>query len=678
MHTRFTTLLGSLTGALVVTTIATTLPAQDYRNHDGLSKAVNDLAQMHEACSLDVIGSSRKGRGLYLLTLTGDPETSAKRPALLITAGLDGRHLVGTETALRVASNLLENHLDLLDEMTVYIIPRLNPDGTELNLGDLNAGHIGTVTGIDADRDGTMNEDGPNDLNGDGLITMMRRLNPSLDEPATHLADPVEPRLHKTPDWTKEQRATYTLHVEGVDEDEDGLIAEDGPGSVDLDKNFMHGWDEYALESGAYPLSEPESHALATFVLTHTNIVSAITYGRHDTLVNPPDGKGKDITGRAPKNIDAGDVKLYKEISKLYKEITDQSNAPKGNSSGSFHAWLYAQRGIPSFATVVWGRPGDAKEKDTDDGEKAAASGDATAEGSWTGVIEIPDMGVLDFTIAVEGGNGPVTADFSTPMFSIAMEGTFDESSGSLSLKGDAGPEQSVLISGTIEGNSLSGSATGPDGDSVDITATREGAEESEPSEDEAEKADKDKKDDKPSDAEAAAWLKYSDEHRDGAGFVEWKSFDHPTLGAIEIGGFVPGFRMNPPADELDDLAGKQTEFAVALMGKRPKLNLEGPDVTKLASGLYEIHFAIVNDGFLPTRTTMARTARSFLPTIVTLSVPVESIVTGDRINRSWGITGSGGRQSLHWILRVEDGSDVSIDITNPQLGQRTVTFEAK
>ena len=65
-------------------------------------------------------------------------------------------------------------------------------------------------------------------------------------------------------------------------------------------------------------------------------------------LVNPPDGKGKDISGRGPKNIDSGDVNLYKEISRIYKDITSQAKAPKVDGAGSFHAWLYAQRGIPS------------------------------------------------------------------------------------------------------------------------------------------------------------------------------------------------------------------------------------------------------------------------------------------------------------------------------------------
>ena len=144
-----------------------------------------------------------------------------------------------------------------------------------------------------------------------------------------------------------------------------------------------------------------------------------------------------------------------------------------------------------------------------------------------------------------------------------------------------------------------------------------------------------------------------------------------------EIGGFVPGFQMNPPADQLDGLAEKQTNFAVELMKKRPKPAVEGPVVKKLASGLYEVRFGLNNDGYLPTATAMARKARSFMPTVVRLSTPVEQIMAGERVNKIFGITG-GERSAFRWILRVNDGSDLSIELTNPQLGNQTISFKAE
>ncbi len=540
---------------------ATAANADDgYMDHAALQNAVNALASEYEQCGVDVIGTSRQGRGLFRLTLSSNPNEADKRPALLIVAGIDGRHLVGTETAVGVASRLLANHGDLLDDVTVYVIPRVNPDGAQSNLVAPNADQRGSMRGVDEDRDGEADEDGPDDLNGDGLITLMRRTDPPLDDNATHMTDPGAPRLLKKADSAEGERAIYSVYTEGLDNDNDGQLNEDGPGAIDLDRNFMHEWPEHALDAGPYQLSEPESRAVAKFVLEHRNIVSAIVYGRHDNLINVPDGKGKDISGRGPKALDPGDVALYKEIAKVFKELTGQERAPKQNSDGSFHSWLYAQRGIPTFATVVWGRPTPSKPPQDEDEE---------------------------------------TKD----------------------------------------------------------------------------KPDKDKDAPKPASAEDAAWLTYSDRDREGAGFVEWQPFDHPTLGAVEIGGFVPGFRTNPPTGELDDLADKQTEFALALLQRHPKLVLQGPEVSQLGAGLYEIRFGITNEGYLPAATAMARKARSIPPTVVRVSTPIEQIVAGERVSRAWGIDGSGGRITHRWIIRAGADETVTINVVNAQLGDQSITF---
>ena len=567
-----------------------------YLDSAQVMRAAVQLADANPACRISQIASSREGREVIMLTLAADQGKSAEKPAILITAGLDGRHRVGTSTALGVARLLLSDHAALLNDVTIYIVPCANPDGLEANLGAVNLGHVGNRRPVDDDRDGAVDENGPSDLNGDGMITQMRRIDPPLDDPPTHLADPAEPRLLKKPDGTNGERAIYTIYTEGLDSDGDGLIAEDGVGFVDLDRNFMHRWPEHEQGAGSVQISEPESAALAKFVLEHRNIVLAITYGRHDNLINIPDAKAKDITGEAPREMDGDDLGWHKEISKKFKDITGQERAAAADSAGAFFAWLYAQRGLPSVTTQVWGRPEASKPKDEPKDEKK--DGDAASQ--------------------------PASAPASQP-----------EAENGDNAKPQADDEKSPR---------------------------KEGKKKDEPT---------------PADEEAAAWLKYSDRDREGKGFVDWKPFDHPTLGKVEIGGFAPGFQMNPPEDQLAELAEKQTAFVVELIAQRPKLSIEGPDVMKLASGLYEIRLAVVNDGFLPTTTSMARKAQSVMPTLVKLDVPVERIVTVDRVSRARGIDGSGGRASFHWIVRADDGSSIKIELTSPQLGHQVITAKA-
>lgn len=645
--------VGSLPGGLDVAAARPADPAAAYMDFAGLSQALQDLARTEPKCRVDVLGASRQGRGLLTLTLAGDQKAADAHPALLIAAGLDARHKVGVETAYRVAKRLLAEHADVLDSTTIYIVPCANPDGFEFNRL-LNSGHIGTMRVVDEDRDGATDEDGPKDLNGDGVITQMRRIDPPLDDPPTMMADPASPRLLKRPDAAKGERAAYTVYVEGLDQDGDGEIAEDGPGEVDLDRNFMHRWPEHETGAGPYQLSEPESAALAKFVLEHRNIVAAITYGRHDDLINTPDGRGNDISGQAPKDLDPGDVDLYKEIGKLFKEATGQERAPQNDSAGSFHAWLYAQRGIPSFATVVWGRPEASKppaETKPADSQPGASTQPASQPDATNPAATQPGEASNEVSDGVHLG---ALADTALPTQMVAPVIIAQQQT----PPGGRGRGRGGRGGGPPRDGAAPGGPPAP----AEAAAARD-------------KGGDDKS--KPADPEAAAWLDYSDRDRNHEGFVEWKPFDHPTLGKVEIGGFVPGFQMNPPADQLDGLGEKETKFVVELLKKLPRLKALPPEVKKLAPGIYEVRFAIANDGFLPTATAIARKARSVMPTVVSLSTPLDRIVAGERVSKAYGIGGGGDRFSQHWIIRADDNSELTITVANPQLGNQTVTFKA-
>ena len=651
-----------------------------YMNHEELSAACQRLDAQYGACSVDVIGTSREGRGILALTLAPEGADPNEKPALLVVAGLDGRHLVGTETALRVAGYLLEHHAEMLNNVSVYIVPRANPDGAEINFGSINAGFVGTTRQVDADRDGALDEDGPDDLNGDGLITMMRRVDPPLDDPPTHLPDPVEPRLLKTPDSLKGESPIYSLYVEGFDNDNDGLYNEDGPGAVDLDRNFMHLWQEHEDDAGPYQLSEPESLALARFVIDHSNIVAAVVYGRHNNLVNVPSGKAKDETGQSPRDLDEGDVELYKTVAELYKEKVGLGKSPQAGIEGSFHAWLYAQRGIPAFATVVWTKPDKAQDAPGGgDGAGEAADGAQPTgpAGTWAGSIKFPEAeSDLPFTAEIVANeDGSLRGSFNAMGNSVELRGTSSGAEASLSGSTTVA-EQTYSVEITIVGEEMTGAVSGPGGMSANFTAQRTavgGNNENAPDDDD--KDDK-KKPDKPADEDAAAWLAYSDEQRSGEGFISWTPFAHPTLGEVELGGFVPGFQMNPPSSELDELARKQSEFIVELASKRPRLRQIGPEVTRLAAGLYRVRFAITNDGLLPTVTSMSAQARAITPTIVRLALPIESIVSGERVTRIWAISG-GGRSTHEWIVRAADESSFKIEIESSQLGSQQIATTA-
>ena len=169
-----------------------------------------------------------------------------------------------------------------------------------------------------------------------------------------------------------------------------------------------------------------------------------------------------------------------------------------------------------------------------------------------------------------------------------------------------------------------------------------------------------------------AKWLKYFDEQGIN-GFVDWMPFSHPTLGDVEIGGFVPLARINPPADQLDNTSEKLTDFVVELMSTRPSVSIVGPEIKQLGSGLYEVRLSLVNDGKLPTTTAYSQSKRTIRPIVVRLSTDLDQIVTGQRVGRVWGIDPNGGRSDHRWIIRSDDMGSETIEIIDPRLGNHTI-----
>jgi len=184
------------------------------------------------------------------------------------------------------------------------------------------------------------------------------------------------------------------------------------------------------------------------------------------------------------------------------------------------------------------------------------------------------------------------------------------------------------------------------------------------------------KREEKSPNAQDIAWLKYSDERRDGAGFIPWSPFDHPQLGEVEIGGFVPFFRTTPPAEALDTLAERQLRFVEYLGQRFPKPALEPVVVTKLSDTIFEVRTALVNDGYFPTGLAIAKLNRRVRPIVIVLDVPLQRILGGTRVARIWSVPGSGGRHELRWVVRGDLNATVKIKLTSEKYGDQTIDVQ--
>ena len=215
-----------------------------WRTPSELLESMHALANSYSEVTLRVIGSSRNQHPIHALQVARPGEIALDdRSAVLLVAGIDGDHLHGSEVAVDVIEKLLSREVEatatLLEDHVLYVIPQVNPDAANLYFNPILNSVQRNLRPVDDDHDGFVDEDGPDDLNGDGKITMMRVFD---KEKATHIPDSDDNRLSGPPKLFETGAATFLLYPEGLDDDGDGKYNEDGVGGVDINKNFMQRW----------------------------------------------------------------------------------------------------------------------------------------------------------------------------------------------------------------------------------------------------------------------------------------------------------------------------------------------------------------------------------------------------------------------------------------------------
>ena len=156
--------------------------SSEYLNFADLSTELRAAVDGSPRANLRSLGQSREGREIWIVEIAepGGPPVG-ERPGVLVVGNLSGDHLVGSQLALETVRFLVGDQATEADlgQHVIYVVPRLNPDGAEAMFNDARDGHRLNALPFDADNDGRLDEDGPDDLNGDGEITQ-----PSLQDSA--------------------------------------------------------------------------------------------------------------------------------------------------------------------------------------------------------------------------------------------------------------------------------------------------------------------------------------------------------------------------------------------------------------------------------------------------------------------------------------------------------------
>jgi hypothetical protein len=554
-------LAGALSIGVAATGFAQAIPYDRYLNHADLTQAVRGLVSRHgDLASLSSLAKTDAGRDVWLLTLGRRQGADVNtRPALLLVANLEANHLIGSAAALYAAEHLLAAYgsdagiTKLLDERTVYVIARANPDGAELAF-TLTAYETPYKPYRGAAATGGLNvRELGRDLNGDGLVTLMRVRDPEGDM----MADSADPRVLRRADRTRAERGLWKVMVEGIDPDDVDARVAMGSDGVDLNRNFPHEYLYFQPHTGPHMVSEVESRALADFVHDRHNIAAVLTFSFYDNLRSPPPSQRavpQGVTGNppaVPTNILPQDRPFFEYVSGRFRALTGLRGEGADNEAGSFPQFVYYQLGLPSFTTPVWTLP--------------AAASAGSGGGAGGGGSQAPARG------------GAASRD--------------------------------------------------------------------------------------------VRWLAHLDS-LGVDGFVDWTPARHPTLGEVEVGGFRPNVRVNPPPALIREVAQRHAVFAAWLGEQLPRVEVVETKIEARGDNVFLVTATLANEQYLPTQLAMGQRVRFNRPiTVRLLPAAGVTVLTGNPQQQIPRLEGMGGRAQFTWLVQASPGTRLTMEVFAERAG---------
>ena len=620
----------------------------EYHTNKQVQQILKNLAGS-SGTKLHTIATSPAGEQITVLEIGVNLEDV---PAIFVGANFEGNNPLSTEGALYFAKMLLDS-TTYTENIKWFILPQPNPDAATGFFASVKYGLTVNSYEVNNDADDAVNEDGFDDLNGDGFITKMR----VEDLQGTYVLSEKDPRILTRA--KKGKRGIYKIYDEGIDNDGDGKYNEDGEGGINVGINFPHLFPKGKMEAGVFPGQTPEVYGIMRFIYDRPEIAMVYTIGNSGFCAVPPKGGRKGganmesikIPSRYAKRfgIDASkkytmdevielmktivpagmevtpsmvssflglgaavnplddDLKFYKSFSEDYKKYLEKKSFntetldPARAKNGSFELWAYYHLGVPSFSMNLFSVP-----KIKEDKKK---SGDALS------LEDVEKMSSEDFVAL-----GETKID------------TF--------LKANNAPEKfnakqviKMMDSGKFSPKQM-----------VSMIKKMPKAEK------EDELTEKDK-----------SLLAWSDKHWAGKGFVEWQKTVHPTLGDVEIGGYVPYLETTPKPELIDSLAKTQLPWLLQLSTKMAQISFVKEKFTELGGGVYKLEMYIENKGELAYPIAMGQRNNNPAPVIIVLDGDME-ILQGKKRTPLGSLNGNQIKK-LTWIIQAKKSEEISAKI---------------
>lgn len=334
-----------------------------YLRYDEMTAFLQEWAAAYpHLCRLEELARSAEGRVVWAVVLTNqETGPDAKKPGYLVDANTHAGEVTGGAAALYTIHWLLTNWgydpvaTEILDTRAFYVLPRIAVDGVELFLSTPQAVRSSPKLYPRAEeRPGLY----PEDVNGDGLILQMRIPHPDGD----WKVDPLDPRLMLLRRAEDREGTFYKLYIEGMVRgpwDGHGIPPVRRPWALDFNRNYPAFWNPEGKQPGAgpYPLSEPETRAVADFIIAHPNIGAYVAYHTTGGILLRPPSYGPD------EKLNPADLDSFKRIGELCTRIT--GHVSKSTYQAFWYPgqealvkgaddWAYEHLGVQAFTFELW------------------------------------------------------------------------------------------------------------------------------------------------------------------------------------------------------------------------------------------------------------------------------------------------------------------------------------
>ncbi len=187
--------------------------------------------------------------------------------------------------------------------------------------------------------------------------------------------------------------------------------------------------------------------------------------------------------------------------------------------------------------------------------------------------------------------------------------------------------------------------------------------------------------------------LRWSDRELAGEGHVDWYPFDHPQLGAVELGGWnkLKVFR-NPPAKYLEHEVQRFPAWLTWQALTLPRLELFRVEVQRLGEDTWAVRFAVQNTGYLPSYVTKRALERKVMRGVVyEITLPDgASLAVGKPRHEGRQLEGrankvslqaflpnlelTGDRGQCEWTVRGPEGATVLLNARHDRAGRVTTS----